>query len=86
MKYMLIKSISNMLIKSSHITYVITDDENALYRKFHDCYTVDDQLAILKEYLNDRNELPVNFIAQIFLQAEAKNPVKCYIARYDRLY
>ncbi|CAH2041202.1 unnamed protein product, partial [Iphiclides podalirius] len=59
-----------------------TDAENLLHKNFHAINNVDEQLTILKEYLNECDELPQSLLVKAFLNAEVKHPVKCFIARY----
>ncbi|XP_068631525.1 tRNA (32-2'-O)-methyltransferase regulator THADA [Battus philenor] len=53
-----------------------------LYEKFSQSCTADEQLAVLKDKLNSHDKLNLRLLVLIFLQAEMKHPVKCFLMRY----
>ncbi|CAG5023566.1 unnamed protein product [Parnassius apollo] len=59
-----------------------TGDENILVEKFQKCHSVDEQLSVLKENLHTSDVMTLNFLVIIFLLAEMKHPVKCFLVRY----
>ncbi|RVE43298.1 hypothetical protein evm_012057 [Chilo suppressalis] len=60
--------------------------ENDLIKVFLNAQTVDEQLHTIKKILNgsktDSDSNVIKFLALVFLQAEVKHPVKCFVVRH----
>ncbi|KPJ17292.1 Thyroid adenoma-associated protein-like [Papilio machaon] len=72
----------NPVVIPPHLINKIVDG-HTLFEKFNQSNSVDEQLLILRENLNNHcNEKTLHFLVLIFLQTEIKHPIKCFVVRY----
>ncbi|CAB3256025.1 unnamed protein product [Arctia plantaginis] len=80
------KSIGFSPVNISISSFKTSDKYHELFQKFADATSTDEQLPILRKivdlYRDAIDTDIIKFMVVVFLQAEAKHPLKCFIARH----